>query len=307
MSSFLYHNTLLQGETTVNRNEQDVVGSQFCFSEDGEYPLLGADEAFRAWRLHDTELIASTIMDSVDCLVASKGGKWIAAKRGGSELVVWDAKTYEEVFSHEENEGENIHAVDFSPDSSRLVSATSNGIVTIWDLVTCKQVQILLHKPFVFAVKYSPQGDRIATASSSVRIWDSNNGNLLVDIPVKVTPVYNTGLLWFNTRIFVVSKDRIKEFDTFTGSMVTELLVPNSNRYSCIALPKRGKFIAYSTGRTIAFWDTSTHSQLGLIQCPQDVRSVAISPDDQFIAICGEDRKISLSRVTVSMMSCRTM
>jgi WD40 repeat protein len=63
---------------------------------------------------------------------------------------------------------------------------------------------------------------------------------------------------------------------------------------SCIALPKHGEFIAYSTKRTVTFWDTSTHTQLGLIQHPQDIRSIALSPDDRFLAIGGEGGKITI-------------
>jgi hypothetical protein len=65
-----------------------------------------------------------------------------------------------------------------------------------------KRLLLTLH--WVIAAKYSPQGDHIATATlKSVRVWDSNEGRLLVDIKVTVTPWFNTGLLWFNDNLFV--------------------------------------------------------------------------------------------------------
>ena len=236
--------------------------------------------------------------------------RWMSCPRmaegtGWAEVIAWNAQTYERVFSRrEESSHRNILGVDFSPDSTRLVSAWT---ASIWDIATRQRVQTLDHGDWVSAVKYSPQGDRIATATpDSVRIYDSNDGRLLVDIPGKVTPWFNTGLLWFDNDLFVVSDRKIKRIEASTGSAVSEWPVPDNIHFSCIALPKHGEFIAYSTRRTVTFWDTATHIQLGFIQHPQDIYSIAVSPDDRLLAIGGEDGKItinSLSRVTVSILS----
>jgi WD40 repeat protein len=219
-------------------------------------------------------------------------------------VFVWDAKTYEKVFSHRED-AYNIKGVDFSPDSTRLVSASSNKTASIWDIATRERVQTL---PTGFGEQPSILRKAIASRqplADSVRVWDSNDGRLLVDIPVTVTPWNNTGLLWSNNHLFVISDTKIKQFEASTGSAVSEWPVPNSN-FSCIALSKLGKFIACSTQRTVTFWDTATHTQLGFIQHPQDIRSIAVSPDDRFLAIGGRNGKItidSLSRITVSILS----
>ena len=243
----------------------------------------------------------------VMCLAVSKDGRRIAAGTKYGEVIVWDAETYEKIISHQEDYGD-INGVDFSPDSTRLVSASDNTTVSIWDIATGKRVQTLDHRDWVpIAAKYSPQGDRIATASyGSLRVWDSNNGRLLFDIKVHVTPYHNTGLLWFNNHLFVVSGSKIKQLEASTGSAISEWPVPDSMNLSCIARPKHGKFVAYSTQRTVTFWDTVTHTQLGLIQHPQDIRSIAVSPDDRFLAIGGRGGKItinSLSPVIVSLLS----
>ena len=178
------------------------------------------------------------------------------------------------------------------------------------DFATRKQVQTLYHEKFGFAAKYSLQGDRIATATKfePVQVWDSSDGCLLLDIPADVTPYFNTGLLWFNHYLFLVSGGKIKEFDVSTGSVVSEWPIPNSNYHSCIALPDHEEFIAYAANFTIAFRDMSTHSQLDFIQHPEDIRSIAFSPDDRFLAFGGKDRKViikSLSRITVGAESRR--
>ncbi|KAF8435498.1 hypothetical protein L210DRAFT_3551412 [Boletus edulis BED1] len=242
---------------------------------------------------------------SIDCLAVSKDGRWIAAGTYFNDLFVWDATTYEQVWKHKDSN--SIHAVDFSPDSTRLVSALEDT-ATIWDVTNRKQIQTLDHTRACVA-KYSPQGDRIATATEeSVRVWDSSDGRLLVKIPVGVTPWYNNGLVWFNDHLFVVSNNTIKQLDASTGSLVAEWPILDSNPYSCIVLPKYGQFIAYSTTDTVTFWCTSTRSQLAVVQHSQEIRTIAFSPDDRFLAIGGEGSKLSiqsLSRIIDSMPSSR--
>ncbi|KAF8546561.1 hypothetical protein OG21DRAFT_1518102 [Imleria badia] len=46
------------------------------------------------------------------------------------------------------------------------------------------------------------------------------------------------------------------------------------------------------------FWDTSTHPELGLIRHPQGTFSIALSPDDQFLAIDGGRGKITIEHLS---------
>ena len=273
-----------------------------AFTANGEYLVSGDVKGVGVWRVNDGKQVGRMeTQHTVSCLAASKNGKWIAA---GTlrEVVVWDAETYEQVLKHDERS--YVNAVDFSPDLTRLVAGTDNKTAIVWDLVAGKQAQTLRHHNYVIAAKYSPRGDRIATATFNgpVRVWDSNDGRLLVDIDVKVIPLYNTGLLWSNDHLFVITDQRIKEFDVSTGSKASEWPVPDTDGYSWIALPKHEQFIAFSAKRTVIFWDTSTHNQLPLtLQHPEHIWSITFSPDDRFLAVGGGE-KIILS--PVSTVSC---
>ena len=274
-----------------------------AFAADGGYLVSSGEGGVRVWRVEDGKQMATMEAKNVWCLAVSRDGRWIAVGTWDG-VFVWGAKTYETIFSHREDLN-GINGVDFPPDSTRLVSVSDNSTATIWDIATRKRVQTLQHDGSVVAAKYSPQGDRIATATeNSVRVWDSNNGRSLKHIPVTVIPWYNTGLLWSNNHLFVLSDRKIKQFEASTGSAISEWPVPESSLYSCIALPKHVEFIACSTKRTVIFWDTATHTQLGLIQHSQD-SSFALSPDGRFLAIGGEDGKItinSLSRIAVRIL-----
>lgn len=285
------------------------VGGGLCavaFSMNSKYLVSGDFTGVRVWRMEDGKQMATMATPAiVQCLAVSKDGRWIAAGTASGEVFVWNAKTYEEVFLHEEDD--NIYGVDFSPDSNRLVIASDNCTATVLDLITCGRVLGPLdHEDWVHTAKYSPQGDRIATATrDNVRVYDSNNGRLLVDIKVDEISVYNAGLLWSNDQLFIVSDSKIKQVEVSTGSTVSEWPVSDADAPSCIILPQRGQFIAHSTGRTVTLWDAMTHTQLGLIHHTQDICTIALSPDHRFLAIGGVDEKIiinSLPRITVSIV-----
>ena len=280
------------------------------FTANGEYLVTGDEKAVGVWRVKDGKQVArmETGWRALS-LAASKNGKWIAAGTE-REMLVWNAESYGEVLKHEE--GNDVNGVDFSPDSTRLVAGTDNKTAIVWDLATGKRVQTLLHQNCVIAAKYSPRGDRIATATfkGTVRVWDSNDGRLLVDIKVTVTLFYNTGLLWFDDRLFVITDKQVKEFDASTGSKVSEWPVLDTSWHSCIALPKHKQFIAFSAIRTITFWDLSTHNQLPLtLHHPERIHSIAFSPDNRVLAIGGGEKITiqSLLAIKVNATFCRAI
>ena len=279
------------------------------FSTNGEHLVSGGEDSIlQVWRVEDGKRTATMETDgAVLCLAVSKDERWLAAGLRGGEVLVWDLATHEQVFKHKEDDN-YINGVDFLPDSSRLVSVSENKTASIWDIATRERVQTLHHDDAVFAARYSPQGDRLATATrNSVYIYDTSDGHLIVDIKPTVAPYLNTSVVWFNNHLLVLSDRKIVQVEVSTGSPVGEWPVPDTQDSSCIALPKHGKFVAYSTNRTVSFWDTATHTQLGHVQHPQNIESIAISPDDQLIATGGWNGKIiieSLSRFNVSTMQC---
>ena len=258
------------------------------FSANGEHLLSGGrDQNVQVWRVQDGRRVATIQAVDVLCLAVSKNGKWIAGGTLQGYVFVWDAETYDTV---QEHNIDVVVAVDFSPDSTQLVSGSRNGTAIIWEVASGEKTRTLKDKPGLYVAKFSSDGNRIATATHrSVQVWNSKDGRLIVDIPVMVTSSYNDGLRWFNNHIFVVSGSTVKQVDASTGSTVYEWPVLNSdfNSESCIAIPRHGKFIAYSTSRSVTFWDTSTHLQIGLVKHAEDIRSIALSPDNRSLAVGG--------------------
>ena len=289
---------LIAGQELSDRIEIDAGGEvrAVTFTANGEYLVSDGPGGVRVWRVKDGERVATMkVEDGVHSLAVSKDGRFIAAELS-NKVLVWDATTYKRIFAGR-NGSEPIWDVDFSPNSARLVSADGgNHTATIWDITARTKVQTLDHGRSVYAAKYSPQGDRIATASwKSIRVWDSEDGRLLIDVKVGPSPL--RGLLWFKNYLFVKTKDsKVKQIDASTGSAVSEWSVPHDDD-SQIALPQHGQFLAYSTRDHITFWDTSTRIQLGLIFRSSYGRSIAFSSSGQRLALV-QQRKIIIENVS---------
>lgn len=134
-------------------------------------------------------------------------------------------------------------------------------------------------------------------------VRDSSPGRSLVSI-ITVASKIPRGLLWFNNHLLVLFDSTIKQLDPSAktkSALISKWQVPQSNIRSCIALSKHEAFIAYSAPHTVTLWDTSTQSQLVVRDYPDSVHSIALSPDDRFLAIC-QGKKInieSLPRIIV--------
>ena len=260
------------------------------FTANDKYLVIAGAAGVQVWQSKDGERVATMqAKAALRCVAVSEDGRFIAAGSNDGDVFVWNAtNNYEQVFAAKI--GGAIYDVDFSSDSSRLVSAAS--IAMVWDIAACRKVRTLDHGGLVFAAKYSPQGNRIATATrESVRFWDCDDGQSLVDIKVELKP--SIGLLWCDNHLFVKTYSKIKKITAAPGSSTISEWSVDDDSYSSswIALPQHGKFIAHSATNTITFWDPAAHTQFNTIRHTDSVRSIACSSDGQHLAIVGE-RKI---------------
>ena len=269
-----------------------------AFHPDGMHLLCGSDGGIRRWRLADGQEVGKQTGTKLRAISVSRDGKWVAcgSREGGASL--WDAELHEKVV---DVEGENsVYAVDVSPDSTRLATGTGFGDyeASIWSITTGERlVGPLKHDRGVTGIRFSPNGERIATCShgGSVCIFDSRNGDQLLDIKTDTAstrPI--TPLVWSNDgqRIFTVSNDkRIRSFAASTGTQLAESPILNNN-YS-IALAGNGRFISTVAMHTISFLDTSTLVKIGTsIEDSERMWSIAISFDSSQIATGRADGKI---------------
>ena len=275
-----------------------------AFHPDGVHLLSGSSDGMRRWRLVDGQEVGKQGMYPTTAISVSRDGKWIVCvtTTGAS---VWDEKIQEKAI--EVDGTQNVDAVDISPDAARFATG---GIDTasIWNIVTGERlVGPLQHHYGVAGVKFSPNGDHVATAcEDSIRVFDSRNGDQLItinaDLDVHSRPI--TPLGWSNNgqQIFAAfHNNKIKAFEASTGSLLAESRVrslhtgDDSEFRRCIAVAANGTFLATFAPNAISFWDASTLARIGpVIEESQKLRSIALSADCSYVATGRNDGKITI-------------
>jgi WD40 repeat protein len=69
----------------------------------------------------------------------------------------------------------SIWTVAFSPDGKRLATASSDGLVKIWDVANRKLERQLTYDTWLRPLDFSPDGTKLAVGlgSGQIRLWDT--------------------------------------------------------------------------------------------------------------------------------------
>ena len=230
-------------------------------------------------------------------VAVSRDGKWIVSGTESGQVMVWNAESHKKVTEFKAHSN-LMRALDVSPDGKMITTGSDDKTVCIWSLQTGQRLlswQTWQHSFFVVAVKVSPNGAYIATATwfrHSVRIYSAHDDNLRFDIPVRVTLSENQSLAWTNnsSQLFALSYDRnIHCISVSNGATLSQWPIHNTSIPMCIALANNGTFIAVSVESSVSFWDVATHKKIGsVIKHTAHVGSIAISASYDIVVSGGK-------------------
>jgi WD40 repeat protein len=98
----------------------------------------------------------------------------------------------------------------FSPDGSRVVTASYDNTARVWDATTGKLLATPLeHQGPVSNAAFSPDGTRVVTASAdhTARVWDAATGKLLATPLQHQGPVTSAAFSPDGSRVVTASED----------------------------------------------------------------------------------------------------
>jgi WD40 repeat protein/serine/threonine protein kinase/tetratricopeptide (TPR) repeat protein len=186
----------------------------------------------------------------------SPNGRLLASAGFDSMVRVWDITARQEVARHSARGG-GFKSVAFRPDN-RLLAGTDGSLLRAWDVATGNEVFATPTVGDMMYVTFSPDGNRIATASmkpSRIGIWDAHTGR------------------------------NIRTFEGHTADL------------ECVAFSPDGRRLA-SCGwdQKIKVWDIDGGKEVFTIdrQAELVLYHVRFSPDGRFLASTGCDGSVHL-------------
>jgi len=231
--------------------EGDLYIRSVCFSPDGRYLALGAeDKTVKIWdiekkRIHHTFLGHELDIYSLDF---SKDGNFIVSGSGDKKAKIWDVEKAECLFTlgnEEVGPKDGVTSVAFSPDGRLVAAGSLDRIVRLWDAQTGYFLERYEgHNDSVYSVAFSPDGKTLASGSldKTLKLWE-----------------------------IAGSRSRARCKSTFTGHKDFVLSVAFS--------PDGNWLISGSKDRSVQFWDPrSAVTHMMLQGHKNSVISVAVSP-----------------------------
>ena len=187
-----------------------------------------------------------------------------------------------------------VYSVGYSPDGTRIVTASADHTARIWDVSTGRQIGVLNgHTDWVLFAAYSPDGTHIVTASQdhTARVWESATGRQIAVLNGHGDIVYSASYSRDGTRIVTASKDHTARiWDPATGRQLG-MVDGGANEVNDAAYSPNGTHIVTALDdHTARVWEVATGKQIALLNGHTNfVNSADYSPDGTRIVTASDD------------------
>jgi WD40 repeat protein/serine/threonine protein kinase len=191
--------------------------------------------------------------------------------------------------------GSAVYAAAYSPDGTRIVTASEDRTARVWDAHTGAQIAVLSgHGDTVDSAAYSPDGTRIITASfdKTARIWDARTGAQIAVLSGHGDRVYSATYSPDGMRIVTASWDKTARiWDARTGAQIAVLSAHTDRVISAAYSPDGRHVVTASWDRTARIWDARSGVPLVVLSGEGNrVITAAYSLDGTRIVTGSEDK-----------------
>ena len=179
---------------------------------------------------------------------------------------------------------EGVASAAFSPDGTRIVTASGDKTARVWDAATAKEIAVMRgHGNRVTSAAFSPDGTRIVTASddNTARVWDAATAKEIAVLHGHEDTVRSAAFSPDGTRIVTASYDNTaRVWDAATAKEIAVLHGHEDTVRSAAFSPDGTRIVTASYDNTARVWDAATAQEIAVLRGHEErVTSAAFSPD----------------------------
>lgn len=258
---------------------------------------------FRIYELPDFNLVQQLSMgqNAVDTVNINTTGEWLAfgsSKLGQLLVYEWQSESY---ILKQQGHFDSMNALCYSPDGSRIVTASDDGKIKIWDVVSGFCLMTFTeHTSAVTDLKFAKRGNVLFSSSldGTIRAWDLIRFRNFRTFTAAERVQFNTLAVDPSGEVVVAGSQ--DSFDIYVWSVQTaqllDSLAGHEGPVSCLAFGNESSILASTSwDKTIRIWDIFGRSQkVEPIEIQSDALSLAMRPDSKELAVSTLDGHITI-------------
>ena len=185
-----------------------------------------------------------------------------------------------------------VRSACFSPDGSRVITASVDKTARVWDATTGQPVgEPLRHDDSVEAACFSPDGLHAVTASrdKTARVWDATTGRPAGGPLRHESAVLAASFSPDGSRVVTASQDKTARiWDAAAGLPVGQPLRHERTVHAASFSPDGSRVVTASDDKTARVWDAATGRPLGKpLQHRKGICIASFSPDGARVLTAG--------------------
>ena len=188
-----------------------------------------------------------------------------------------------------------VMAASFSPDGTRVVTASWDKTARIWNVATGQSIATLTgHTNPVFAACFSLDGTRVVTASGdkTARIWDAATGQPIATLTGHTNAVQAASFSPDGTLVVTAAWDKTPRiWNVATGKSIATLTGHTDEVWAAFFSPDGTRVVTASLDRTARIWNVATGQPIATLTGHKDkVWTASFSPDGTRVVTASFDK-----------------
>ncbi|MGE5193512.1 MAG: WD40 repeat domain-containing protein, partial [Deltaproteobacteria bacterium] len=222
----------------------------------------------------------------INCLAFTPDGRAVITGGVDARLHLWSVETGKAMppLADQRNA---ILTVAFAPDETVVAFGKRDGTLVFWDVASRQATAtIQAHPEWLRSIAFSPDGTTIVTGGNEreLHVWEAKTRHKLRSLEVPQGPIFSLRFSADSALLAAGAGGGATElFDMKLGKSIASLAGEKALVRS-VAFDQRGKLLASACGKTVTLHDISSR-QDRLIQAPNNIQSMDVSPDGKFVAV----------------------